>query len=101
MENSSRYIDFVNAPTIEGYTALHLCALWKSEKCFNVLYYYGGLHLSPLDKSRKSPLEIAMQYKVQKMVEVLGKNKEVGIGFTLVETERLTKGDIITEDPIK
>lgn len=54
------YIDFVNAPTIEGYTCLHLCALWQSEKCFYVLHHYGGLSLGAKNKMFKTPLESAI-----------------------------------------
>jgi hypothetical protein len=59
LENAVRFIDYVNAPTSEGDTPLHLCGVWRAEKCFNVLYFYGGLHLSAFNRNNKTPYNTA------------------------------------------
>ncbi len=70
--NPTNYIDFVNAPTSEGYTCLHLCAMWKAEKCFYVLHHYGGLNFNARDKMMKTPYETAVEYsKTGRMKETL------------------------------
>jgi hypothetical protein len=99
-EHGSLYIDFVNAPTIEGYTPLHLCGMWKAEKCFIVLNYYGGLALTSKDKFNKSPLEVASQYHCKKIVETLSSYRMLSISFTMLESERLISGAIIAEDQV-
>lgn len=86
VEFASIYINYANAPTIEGYSALHMCAMWKSEKCFNTLMYYGGLSLTSVDKNAKVPLDLAIQNKSKKIVDALNFYKEKGINFTLLET---------------
>ena len=55
-QNPVGYIDYVNAPTVEGYTPLHVCSIWRADKCFGLLLQYGGLNLKSHDKMRKTPL---------------------------------------------
>jgi|LakMenEpi03Aug12_release.lakeMendotaPanAssembly.Ray.scaffolds.fasta_scaffold401305_2 ankyrin repeat protein len=86
IESPVKYIDYVNAQNIDGSTCLHLCGIWKADKCFNVLYFYGGLHLTASDKNRKTPLEMAIQNRCKKMVDILQNHRDQGISFTLVET---------------
>ena len=62
-QHPKNYIDFVNAETNEGFTCLHLCAIWKSEKCFYILHSFGGLCLNIKDKFNKTPYETATEYK--------------------------------------
>ena len=57
------YIKFVNSPTSDGYTCLHLCAIWGSEKCFALLNEYGGLDLQYKDKMNKDALQTAKDFK--------------------------------------
>ena len=84
VENGSAYIDYVNAPTAEGYTSLHLCATWKGEKSFTVLYYYGGLNLGSRDMSNRTPLDLAYQYRCNEMSKILANFKELSVYFTIV-----------------
>ena len=84
VENGSAYIDYVNAPTAEGYTPLHLCATWRGEKAFPVLYYYGGLNLGSRDMSNRTPLDLAYQFRRDEMSKILVNFKELSVYFTIV-----------------
>lgn len=98
IKNPQKYIDFVNAPTVEGYTTLHICGMYKSEKCFFVLHTFGGLSLNAKDKSTKTPLETAVSYRCKKMEEVLATYKKMGVNFTQIETKRIISDKLIAED---
>ena len=37
IENPGLYASHINLTTVEGYTCLHLCAIWDSLDCFKVL----------------------------------------------------------------
>lgn len=47
-------MNLVNSQTSEGYTCVHLCSIWKSVQCFNVLHRFGGLDLSIKDIKLKT-----------------------------------------------
>ena len=85
VEKGAGYLDYVNARTAEGYTPLHLCAMWKGEKAFAVLYYYGGLNLGSRDKLSKTALDLAYQHQCKEMTRVLMKWRELSVYFTIVE----------------
>jgi hypothetical protein len=62
LQNMKQYVIFVNQPTLEGSTCLHLCATWGSNKCFALLVKYGGLNLTLRDKLEKSVFNIVHDY---------------------------------------
>ena len=98
-ENPKGYIDFVNAPTVEGYTCAHLCGMWNAHKCFSLLLQYGGLNLKALDKMRKTPLEASLDYKSGKISDVLKQFKTLNIDFIQLNTEKLISGSLLTDQP--
>lgn len=57
-----QYLFFINQPTIEGFTCLHLCGIWNAIKCFILLLKYGGLNLALKDKLERSVTHIMHDY---------------------------------------
>jgi hypothetical protein len=57
-----QYLIFINQPTVEGFTCLHLCGIWGAMNCFILLIKYGGLNLSLKDKLERSILNIMDDY---------------------------------------
>lgn len=100
LEDPRNYVQFVNEPTVEGFTCLHLCAIWNAPDCLKLLLRFGGLNLEAKDNYQITPYLTAGNYKRADMKRQLKEYKDSGIRFLAVEHEKLAKEDIFGSETV-
>lgn len=77
IQDLNEYLYMVNQRTKEGYTCLHLCAIWGAEKCFTLLVKYGGLNLAIKDNKSQRIWDLARDYRREDMRKTLTRLRKV------------------------
>lgn len=85
MEDPKNYARFVNEKTVEGFSCLHLCAIWNAPECLQLLLKFGGVNLQSKDKTQTTAYLTAINYKRADMKNILKEYEDVGIKFLNVE----------------
>jgi ankyrin repeat protein len=85
LEDPKHYSNYVNEQTIEGYTCIHLCAIWNAPQCLDLLLKFGGISLQLKDKNQVSAYYTATNYKRQEIKNVLKEYEDIGVKFIHVE----------------
>ena len=71
--NPDKFLDVVNVKTKEGWTPAMIACIYKSDKCLDILFKYGGVRLKLTDKHGRNLMELAKYYRAIECQALLAK----------------------------